>query len=138
MFLDLRSTRCRLGKQPGGGRERVREREGAGWKSGCGSHPSTPPKHPRAASSAVLQLHVWGSTPSFLPSFVSPKEARGQGQHGGGSSPSPSADNPCHRPSFGSEREVSDKSSLPSVEEEGKTEMNRGVSEEGERREVEK
>lgn len=57
---------------------------------------------------------------------------------GGGSSPSPSADNPCHRPSFGSEREVSDKSSLPSVEEEGKTEMNRGVSEEGERREVEK
>lgn len=45
-------------------------------------------------------------------------------------------DNPRH-PSFGSKRKVSDKSSLPSVEEEGKNEMNRGVSEEGERREVE-
>lgn len=101
----------------------MREREGAGWKSGCGSHPSTPPKHPRATSSAVLQLHVWESALSLLPSFVSPKEALGQGQHGGGSSLSPSVDNPCHRPSFGSEREVSDKSSLPSVEEEGKTEI---------------
>lgn len=68
--LDLKSARCRLGKQPGEERERMREREGGNWKSGCGPHPSTPPKHPQAASPAVLQLHVWGSTLPLSPSLV--------------------------------------------------------------------
>lgn len=85
--LDLKGACCRLGKQPDEEREQMREREGANYKSGCGLHPSTPPKHPQAASLALLQLHVWGSTlypfPSFIPVFHRHQktEAKARGQH---------------------------------------------------------
>lgn len=132
--LDLKRACCRLGKPPDKERERMREREGANCKSRCGSHPSTPPKHPQAASSAVLQLHVWGSTLPLFPYFLPPKKP-------GSRSPRASVLGHSWRIILVTESSitwqwevVSDKSSLPSVEEEDKNEMNRGVSEEGEER----
>lgn len=85
--LDLKGACCRLGKQPDEERDQMREREGANYKSGCGLNPSTPPKHPQAASLALLQLHVWGSTLCAFPSFIlvfhrhQKTEAKARGQH---------------------------------------------------------
>lgn len=94
---DLKSACCRLGKQPGEESKRTREREGVNYKSRRGLHPSTPPKHPQAEPSALLQLHVWGGIlyvfPSFIPFFLKCKEAK-DGIRSGWSSWSKLKDNP--------------------------------------------
>lgn len=116
------------------------EREGANYKSGCGLHPSTPPKHPQAASLAVLQLHVWGSTLCVFPSFTAffhrhQRKKQRVKVNTGLSSWSRLKDNPHHwlvHHSAVRGREWQIFSSLSG----GKKEW--GVSDEGERREVER
>jgi len=57
----------------------MRQKLGANYKSSCALHPSTPPKHPQAASTAVLQLHFWGSILYLFPSSTPLPEMQGPG-----------------------------------------------------------